>query len=66
MNLQALPSKIDFNKNNRSNARLMQQILGSNTEEIEMEIEPRINDLELLNNLPTVSFSSIKEILNKK
>jgi hypothetical protein len=44
----------------------MQHILGANVEELEMEIEPSINDLEMLNHLPEVSFVSIKDILNKK
>lgn len=49
-----------------SNKKLMQHILGANVEEFEMEIEPNINDLEMLNHLPEVSFASIKDVLNKK
>lgn len=58
------PSKLGFEK--ESSSKLMQHILGANVEEFEMEIEPNINDLEMLNHLPEVSFASIKDVLNKK
>ena len=60
-----MPSKLDFSKS-KSNKKLLEHILGSNTEQIEMEIEPKICDLEKLNNESPVTFESIKDILNKK
>lgn len=57
---------MDFNKNGKGSNKLMQHILGSNTEEIEMEIESRPNDIELIQNMPSVTFKGIKDILNRK
>ena len=63
---QALPSKMDFHKNGKESNKLMQHILGSNTEEIEMEIESKPNEIETIQNMPSVTFNGIKDILNRK